>query len=46
LTADTAVSHAGMLTLVQYQVRRELDGSEVDSECGWDEENEMKLDLM
>jgi hypothetical protein len=55
-TADTAVSHAclavlsvfeaGVLALVQYHVLRELDGGEVDGECGWDEGDEMKLSLM
>jgi hypothetical protein len=37
---------AGVLALVRYQVLRELDGGEVDDECGWNEEDEMKLDLM
>jgi hypothetical protein len=40
------VFEAGVLSPVRHHVLRELDAGKVDSECGWNEEDEMKLDVM
>jgi hypothetical protein len=45
-TAGLSPFEAVVRALVRYQVLQGLDASEVDGECGWDEVEEVKLDLM